>query len=340
MNISIPSGLRFVPLFLSPCVGYTYTDVSCTAPLQTLSAYKISLPVDMPAGQELEKSENRLRLEASPVITCQGKSLDKTQAVLGIKAYGVPSSITLNGRKIFLLGNSGIGYAIRGLTGDPHDRKYVRGENNSTVLKTIMLRDHGGRISVGIALVFYRVGQVKPGQYPPQLVATATVNLSNPGGTGLGKTIEVGQFSTGNIVVESRSCTFDNNPIPVALETITSMQLPKVGATAAEKAFDIPLNCNERIKVNLRLQAGSQGAYDPQRGIIKLNPNPNAARGVGIQILDGKKATPIPLGQKIEYIKTLSEGPVNIPLKARYYRYGDVKEGIVNATATFTMSYE
>ncbi|MDC9592656.1 fimbrial protein [Xenorhabdus sp. IM139775] len=339
MNISIPSWLLFVPLFFSPCLGHAYADVSCSAPLQTLKAYKISLPVDVPVGQELEKSDNRLRLDAGPVITCQGKSLDKTEAVLGIKAYGVPST-TINGRKIFLLGNSGVGYAIRGLTGDPHDRKYVRGENNSRVLKTIVLRDHGGRMSVGIALIFYRVGQVKPGQYPPQLVATATVNLRNQGGTGLGKFIEVGQFSTGNIVVESRSCTFDNNPIPVALESITSMQLPKVDSTAAEKAFDIPLNCNERIKVNMRLQAGSQGAHDPQRGIIKLNPNPNAASGVGIQILDGRKATPIPLGQKIEYSKTVAEGPVNIPLKARYYRYGPVKEGIVNATATFTMSYE
>ncbi|CDG18043.1 fimbrial protein [Xenorhabdus doucetiae] len=339
MNISIPSWLLFVPLFFSPCVGYAYADVSCTAPLQTLSSYKISLPVDAPVGQELEKADNRLRLEASPVITCQGKSLDKTEAVLGIKAYGVPST-TLNGRKIFLLGNSGIGYAIRGLTGYPHDRKYVRGENNSTVLKTVVLRDHGGRISVGIALVFYRVGQVKPGQYPPQLVATATVNLRNLGGKGVGKAIEIGQFSTGNIVVESRSCTLDNNSIPVVLESITSMQLPKVSSTAAEKAFDIPLNCNERIKVNMLLQAGSQGAYDPQRGIIKLNPNANTASGVGIQILDGKKATPIPLGQKIEYARTRTEGPVNIPLKARYYRYGDVKEGTVNATATFIMSYE
>ncbi|CAM3729849.1 fimbrial protein [Xenorhabdus thuongxuanensis] len=339
MNVSILSWLLFVPIFLSSCAGYAYTDISCTAPSQTLSSYKISLPVDVPVDQELEKSNDRLRMEASPVIACQGKSLDKAEAVLGIKAYGVPSKM-INGRKIFRLGNSGIGYAIRGLTGDPSDRKYIRGNNNSTILKTVALRDQRGRISVGIALVFYRIGQVKPGQYPSQPVATATVILRNSGESGSGKYIEIGQFSTGNIVVESRSCAFDNNPIPVVLEPITSMQLPKVGSTAAEKAFDIPLNCDARIKVNMLLQAGPQGAYAPQQGIIKPNPNINAARGVGIQILDGKKATPIPLGKKIEYIETITEGPVNIPLKARYYRYGNVKEGIVNATATFTMSYE
>ncbi|WP_340615152.1 fimbrial protein [Xenorhabdus thailandensis] len=339
MNVSIPSWLLLVAIFLSSCAGYAYTDVSCTAPSQTLSSYKISLPVDVPVDQELEKSNDRLRMDASPVIVCQGKSLHKTEAVLGIKAYGVPSKM-INGRRIFRLGNSGIGYAIRGLTGDPSDRKYIRGNNNSTALKTVALRDQGGRMSVGIALVFYRIGQVKPGQYPSQPVATATVTLRNPGESGSNKYSEIGRFSTGNIVVESRSCAFDNNSIPVTLEPITSMQLPRVGSTAAEKAFDIPLNCHAHIKVNMLLQAGSQGAYNLQNGIIKLNPNANAARGIGIQILDGKKATPVPLGKKIEYIETRAEGSINIPLKARYYRYGNVKEGIVNATATFTMSYE
>ncbi|PHM73759.1 fimbrial protein [Xenorhabdus kozodoii] len=339
MNVSISSWLLFVPIFLSSCTGYAYTDVTCTAPAQTLNPYKISIPADTPVGQELEKSDNRLRMDASPMITCQGKSLDNIEAVLGIKAYGASSKI-INGRKIFLLGNSGIGYAIRGLTGDPYDRKYVRGNNNSTVLKTVALRDQGGRISVGIALVFYRIGQVRPGQYPSQPVANATVTLRNRGESGSGKFIEAGQFSTGNIIVESRSCAFDNNPIPVALEPITSTQLPQLGSTAAERAFAIPLNCDARIKVNMLLQAGSQGAYDPQNGVIKLNPNAYSASGLGIQILDGKKSIPIPLGKKIGYIETRTEGPATIPLKARYYRYGRVKEGTVNATATFTMSYE
>ncbi|MDC9588795.1 fimbrial protein [Xenorhabdus sp. XENO-10] len=339
MNISISSWLLFVPIFFSPCAGYAYADVSCTAPPQTLDSYEISVPVNVAVGQELEKSDDRLRLDASPMITCQGKSLDKTEVVLGIKATGILSQ-SIGGKSVFLLGDSGIGYAIRGLTGNPSERKYIKKEGNSVKLTTIAFRDNKEPIKVGIALVFYRIGQVKPGQYPSQPVAIATVNLRNLGGSGLGKSIEVGQFSTGSIVVKSRSCTFNNNPIPVTLESITSMQLPKVGSTAAEKAFDIPLNCDARIKVNMLLLAGSQGAYDFQKGIIKLNPNVNAASGVGIQILDGNKSTPIPLGKKIEYIETITEGPVNIPLKARYYRYGNVKEGAVNATATFTMSYE
>ncbi|SFN62092.1 fimbrial protein [Xenorhabdus japonica] len=338
MNISIFSWLLFVPIFVSPYAG-AYADVSCTAPSQALNSHKISVPVHVPVGQELEKSDNRLRLDASPMITCQGKSLDKTEAVLGIKATGILSQ-SIGGKSVFLLGDSGIGYAIRGLTGNPSERKYIQKGGDSVKLTTTAFRDHKEPINVGIALVFYRIGQIKPGKYLPQPVAIATVNLRNLGGSGLGKSIEVGKFSTGNIVVESRSCTFDNNPIPVALESITSMQLPKVGSTAAEKAFNIPLNCDARIKVNMLLRAGSQGAYDSPKGIIKLNSNANAAGGVGIQILDGDKTNPIPLGTKIEYIKTIIEGPVNIPLKARYYRYGNVKEGVANATATFTMSYE
>ncbi|MBC8953472.1 fimbrial protein [Xenorhabdus sp. PB62.4] len=333
MKIFIYPWLLLASAFFS--FGKVYA--SCSGGDETLPQAEASIPLDAPFLSPIDELVVR---DSIKTITCENLPADITDISVGIKAYGVFSGNTFKNRKIFKLGNSGLGYTVRGSHNVRENRKYVTdkevfsGLNTRKIYSEKVQVNGFANLSLALKFDFYKIGPINPGDYTSQLLG-AIVIVPNRGG----KTQEF-KFTASKITVKVRSCSINDSHIQVPLDTITQMQLPKVGSTAAEKAFDIPLNCDARIKVNMRLQAGSQGVYDAQKGIIKLNPDTNVASGVGIQILDGKKATPIPLGKKIKYIETTTEGPVTIPLKARYYRYGNVKAGIANATATFTMSYE
>ncbi|OTA17376.1 hypothetical protein Xvie_01228 [Xenorhabdus vietnamensis] len=314
--------------------GKVYAD--CSGSDETLPQYEGSIPIHAPFLLRV----NEIVINTSKAITCVNLPTGITDIAVGIKSYGIDSGKTTENRKIFKLGNSGLGYTVRGTHNGRGNRKYITGreeisgQNTRKIYSVKVQRNGSANLQLELKFDFYKIGPIIPGNYTSQLLG-AVVIAPNHGGEK-----QEFKFTTSMITINTRSCSINDSNIQVSLDSITRMQLPRIGSTAAEKAFDIPLNCDARIKVNMLLLAGSQGAYDFQKGIIKLNPNANAAGGIGIQILDGKKSTPIPLSKKIEYIETITEGPVNIPLKARYYRYGNVKEGIINATATFTMSYE
>jgi type 1 fimbria pilin len=63
------------------------------------------------------------------------------------------------------------------------------------------------------------------------------------------------------------------------------------------------------------------------------------AQNVGVQVLDSR-GNPIPFGTAIS-AGTVTAGTFNVPLDARYYQTGaSVTAGQVNATATYTITYQ
>ncbi|MEQ1967289.1 fimbrial protein [Xenorhabdus nematophila] len=307
----------------------------------------VDVPIHM-SEREILRSLNS-QIQADMAITCTNISPEVKDIIVGIKAYGDDSGKTAgNGIKIFKLGDSGLGYIVAGVAGGGGDEFVTTtadsyfGVNAKKLYNETVGSNGRNNLRVGLRLMFYKIGPIKPGRYS-QSVAAAIVAPRESWESSAGVTQEF-PFTTGMITINAPSCSVNNSIIPVILGRIMATQLPRVGSTAAETRFNIPLTCEPKAKVYMILQATNQGTYDPKQGIINLKIGSNSndrAEGVGVQILDGDTNTPIHIGEKIHYITTAIGGLVNIPLKARYYRYSnDMKVGIANASATFTMSYE
>ncbi|AYA40638.1 fimbrial protein [Xenorhabdus nematophila] len=306
----------------------------------------VDVPIHMSEGEILRSLNSQI--QADMAITCTNISLGVKDIIVGIKAYGDDSGRTSLDRKVFKLGDSGLGYVVAGVYNGGREQFVTTtadsffGVNAKELDSATVGSDGSNNLRVGLRLMFYKIGPIKPGRYS-QSVAAAIVAPRESWESSAGVTQEF-PFTTGMITINAPSCSVNNSIIPVILGRIMATQLPRVGSTAAETRFNIPLTCEPKAKVYMILQATNQGTYDPKQGIINLKIGSNSndrAEGVGVQILDGDTNTPIHIGEKIHYITTAIGGLVNIPLKARYYRYSnDIKVGIANATATFTMSYE
>ncbi|MBE6431952.1 MAG: fimbrial protein, partial [Escherichia coli] len=73
--------------------------------------------------------------------------------------------------------------------------------------------------------------------------------------------------------------------------------------------------------------------------ILNIESGSGMAEGVGLQILDSNNNV---IAFDTEYTvieKTTLNQNVNIPLKARYIKTGNVKSGLVNSVATFEVYY-
>ncbi|MDX8000253.1 type 1 fimbrial protein [Xenorhabdus sp. Reich] len=338
MKIFVYPWLLLAPVLFISGEVYAY----CAGGNGILSTVEVSIPQHMSEGEIFRSLDSQTR--ADMAITCTNMPTGTTDMIVGIKAYGVDSGLTSLRRKIFKLGDSGLGYVVAGL--DDWDREqfvttaedYLLGTNAKVLYGAKIAPDGRKNLSVGLRLTFYKIGPIKPGRYS-QPVAAAVVALPESEKPYVNQEFP---FTTGMITINAPSCSVNNSTIPVTLGRITTAQLPKVGSTAAETGFNIPLTCEPKAKVYMTLQATERGAYNATQGIINLRSgSKDRAKDVGVQILDGRTNAPIHLDKKIHYATTGMGGTVNIPLKARYYRYGNnMKTGIANATATFTMSYE
>ncbi|SFU29022.1 fimbrial protein [Xenorhabdus koppenhoeferi] len=256
----------------------------------------------------------------------------------------------LNSAK-YKLDDSGLAYTVK-VSDKSSSLKYTNTmtKNAQGFYKDLPKIKKDESISIPIELVFsyYKIGKAKAGLYQlNQNRLNILLEYWDNSGQGNSLPLSESGLSTDEITIKVPSCTIGKTVINVDLPSVTMAQLPGLGSTAAEKEFNIPLECEPNSKVYMTLN-GNQGAYNSKQGIINLKSGfkdkvkgKARAEGVGIQILDGNTNTPIHIGEKIYYTTTAIGGLVNIPLKARYYRYSnDLKVGIANASATFTMSYE
>lgn len=173
-------------------------------------------------------------------------------------------------------------------------------------------------------------------------------------GSGPAKPILISQVLANSITIVTSSCSVDagsKNKV-INLSTVPSSAFKGVGSTAAEQRFSININCvggtgvgllpgdQGNGVVNVRFDYTADASNAP--GVLKILQDANAARGVSIQLLNGKDAKPIKSGTSIYAGHTIANqtNTLTLPLAARYYQTASrIKGGKLKTIATFTLEY-
>ncbi|WP_257624544.1 fimbrial protein [Variovorax boronicumulans] len=142
------------------------------------------------------------------------------------------------------------------------------------------------------------------------------------------------------LVAESCAVDLGSRNIPVQFGKVSQTEFRGLGTSAAERSFNIQLNCRIRPgglnTVMLRMDAQTDTPATP--GVLSLTAGTGTARGVGIQILDGSKV-PVKFGETAD-VGPAKNGSYVLPYTARYYQTATtVTAGQANGTATFTLDY-
>lgn len=191
---------------------------------------------------------------------------------------------------------------------------------------------------VGVYLppALYRAQFIKTGATSP-----GVISFQNPTATAVyGGVIAASTFFTSTqINVKTASCRVTNSNIVVKLPATSAQSLAAVGSTQGATPFTIPLVCDANINLRYDIDGPADPANGP--GVLANGTGSGMAAGVGVQILQG--GAPITLGTVMDAgIRTDSDNQaISIPMTARYYKTSPVvSSGLVNAVATFSMSYQ
>ncbi|WP_157510876.1 fimbrial protein [Frateuria sp. Soil773] len=145
------------------------------------------------------------------------------------------------------------------------------------------------------------------------------------------------------ITIISPSCLVDagSKNIAVKFGSVPQSSFGGVGTTAAERDFTISLQCQQSPgNIFVRLDATADPSNSP--GVLQITQGPQAAKGVGIQVLDARDSRPVSYGGSISAGSSpVGANTLRVPFKARYYQTGSaVAPGDANGTATFTIQYQ
>jgi len=146
--------------------------------------------------------------------------------------------------------------------------------------------------------------------------------------------------ASGSPTFSEVACTTPNVNVNMGTRSHTDFQ--GVGSAAPATAFTIDVNnCPGGLNgIQYRVDAVTQ-VLNSANSVVALNGNSNA-QGIGVQLLDGAGAV-LPLGVDKPFTgyNRTSGGSYKIPLKARYYKTGEViRGGTANTAMTFTMTYQ
>jgi len=328
--LSTLSAAAVVVLYCSSSLAECTTQTQLTM----LSVPDMTIRRDAAIGTEIGSTA------VSPTVSSFSCTKVYSYQEIGGKGYGA-SAKQINGVNIYHLGaaTSGIGYAVyvnvcknyyavdgSGSTGNTNDR--LACATNGTF---------GEQPIQGSAkLVFYKIGEIKPGKIPTQTVASLILRNNKTDWH-----YPESYFNTNEFSVKTLGCVLKASSIQVPLGEVGMKELTAPGVTAAERQFSIPLNCDVGTKIKLILSGGSSGVYDSEKGLLNFT-DPAAtgtAKGAKIQLLNNdvpvKYETPIDVGIQTD------EGDFSIPMAARYYRVDEsLKAGTANGSAIFTVDYE
>lgn len=129
----------------------------------------------------------------------------------------------------------------------------------------------------------------------------------------------------------------------VNLGQYRTAKFSNVGDTTTNVPFTIELNdCDPAVAKTASVAfSGQIDGSDNTLLAVSSGSNDNAAKGVGIEILDSKSSTLIPDGASFSAEQTLIEGTNTLKFAARYKATAATTEpGQANADATFVMKYE
>lgn len=148
------------------------------------------------------------------------------------------------------------------------------------------------------------------------------------------------RFSPTSVRITTNTCNLVDKNIYVPLKTVNSQDFSGgYSDILTDDSFKIDItDCSAGTKIDYQFTStGSTGVTDGN--VLKVATGDNAAGGVGIQILD-KNNTVLQFDHSYTAItSTQNKVPVEIPLKARYIKTGEVKAGKVDAVATFELFY-
>lgn len=145
---------------------------------------------------------------------------------------------------------------------------------------------------------------------------------------------------TGAIAVRAATCSTPS--VRVALDPVAPAALPRIGASAGAKNFELRLNDCPPGLTRISYRLDPLGAADLGAATVALDPGASA-RGLAVQIRE-RDGRPLAFGvnHRIDAEGLSDGGNFRVPLQAAYYRDGarTPSPGTVAASLTFTLSYE
>lgn len=148
------------------------------------------------------------------------------------------------------------------------------------------------------------------------------------------------RFSPASVRITTNTCNLVDRNIYVPLKTVNVQDFDgQYSEILTDSSFKIEItDCSAGTKIDYQFtSAGSTGVTNGN--ILGIAAGDSAAACVGIQILD-KNNTVLQFDQNYTAItSTQDKIPVEIPLKARYVKTGEVKAGKVVSVATFEVFY-
>lgn len=150
----------------------------------------------------------------------------------------------------------------------------------------------------------------------------------------------VSSFSITPIAIIPGTCTTPD--VVVRMGTHLRSEMPSVGTSTTPVDFSIGLTgCPAGINAFTYRIDPVVTAADAANSVLALDST-SSATGIGVQLLtDAGSPLPLAAVQRME-LSTVSKAASSyaIPLKARYYRTGDMMPGSANTSVQFTIAYE
>ncbi|AHG22868.1 hypothetical protein Z042_16165 [Chania multitudinisentens RB-25] len=142
------------------------------------------------------------------------------------------------------------------------------------------------------------------------------------------------------LAVKTTACSVSNSVINVKLGPTKVADFGDVGSTSGSKAFGIDLNnCDAGLNLSMTLSPGSGGSSDKDLGLLTADTT-SSANGLALQLMYNNAPVKLDTAFSVLGSTTTSGGSYHIPLAVRYYKTAtQLKSGTVNASATFTMTY-
>ena len=181
-----------------------------------------------------------------------------------------------------------------------------------------------------IQLLFYRTGDITPGNFPGGEVAHFSLPDSD------GNLIKVLNLQLVSGAVRIKSCYAKTPNQTVQLGSISRGNALGYGNTVSPTAFKIELLCQGDLPVNVAFSSASSQP-SPEPGIVPIDNVSGAASGVAIKIMY-RDGSPLYFDTPRTY-HNAGESEIAIPLLAAYTAISDkITPGAVRAAITFTIT--
>lgn len=148
-------------------------------------------------------------------------------------------------------------------------------------------------------------------------------------------------FYSGGVTFTASTCTVSTGSqnLVVTLPAVLASSLTSAGATAGTTPFSINLTgCTSSLNVSATLNTNN--SYAAANGVIAPTTGSGYAGNVGIRLLQSDGATPVEFGTAFP-VGTTSSANFTFSLYAQYYQTASpVTPGQVQATATYTLTYQ